>query len=82
MSMNVLDYLVAAIPETLIQPDERRDLESMPIASTCGEDCRVAIEVAAGFARLIRLAHGPFADQRVQPVGASAKDLCLLYICG
>lgn len=80
--MNVLDYLISALPETLIQPDERADLESMPIASTCGEDCRQAIEAAVPFAALIRKAHGPFAVKHVQPVGESVKNLCLLYICG
>lgn len=80
--MNVLDYLVATLPETLIQPDERADLESMPINCNCGEDCRMAIEAAAPLARLIRHAHGPFAVKHVQPLGASVKDLCLTYICG
>ena len=58
--MDVLKYISSKLPYYCLSADPERDaaLASMPLDSTCGDDCKAAIDAAAAFVDQIRKAHG------------------------
>lgn len=78
----IADKFDANFPGFKMPKADHADLASMPIDSTCGEDCVKAIEAASVYAEMLRSAHGPYSEQHILPIARSAKELCLTYICG
>lgn len=85
--MNVRQYLEQAFPRHRYEsPRQIGPLESMPLDSNCGDDCKKAIDRAKALDDLIAEGHGEYYEthhsNETQCISAIAADLCLLYICG
>lgn len=64
---------------------DSHDLHSMPLDSTCGDACKVAIDNAKALDDLIRDGHGPYYpnhNAETRAIANIAVNLCGLYICG
>ena len=84
--MNVREYFETAFPDqSYIDPTASADLESMPLDSTCGEACKIAIDRGKALDDLILEGHGPFYpnhSHETKAISQAVLGLCLLYICG
>jgi hypothetical protein len=84
--MNVYSYFSTVFGEALahdvIDSDQREDLESMPLDSNCGEDCKKAIDRAHEFSQSIYNAYGQWNEGHFHEVLNIAVKTCLVFICG
>lgn len=79
--MDVLCYFLIRFPGVTIDDSSLAGaLRSMPLNSTCGDDCRRAIDAGAALAAADKLAHGEHGHSRT--VALIAAGLCGTYICG
>ncbi len=80
----VLDLYLQAFT-TLPDETYRQALADMPLDSTCGDDCREAINSAAAFRSKVLMAWGPQGyGARVTPdaIALTALQVCGTFICG
>lgn len=84
--MNVRDYFENAFPNHAYdQVRDSLDLASMPLDSTCGDACKIAVDRAKALDDLILDGHGDFYpnhDAETCAIANIAVRLCGLYICG
>lgn len=58
------------------------DLESMPLDSHCGADCKAAVDAGAALAAQVRRAFGDDKPEHFQEIGEIVADVCGCFICG
>lgn len=82
--MNVFDYAVKSFqlqhPEA-VDADTRDAMESMPVESECGFDCKAAIDSAVCFINSIRKAHGDNSEDEATFIFMTFDIVCV-FICG
>jgi hypothetical protein len=81
---NVLELVKMTFPFYEVKRSDVRDLETMPLKSNCGDDCRAAVETGIPLVASILTAHDGdrLGKERATPVVDAIVKLCLLYICG
>lgn len=79
--MNVRQYFEQTFPG---YPDaeSKKDLESMPLDSPCGDDCRVAIDAGSILAQRVRMAYGHSRPAYISNIADVVVDVCGCYIRG
>lgn len=83
--MNVREYFERAFPGHVYeQRRDPADLESMPLDSTCGQDCKGAIDAATTFANHVRMIHGAAGKgaEQLCRIRNITVNLCGVMICG
>ena len=83
--MNVRDYFELSFPDHLgLHADEpmREALKSMPLDSTCGEDCKAAIDAASVFAHHVRRAYGDDKPDWILDIAFTASHTVQVFIRG
>lgn len=82
--MNVLEYfqkVLSASHLTGLAADEIESLESMPIDSNCGDDCKKALDACAGLINFVRQAFGDESAEEDEIVAATLSAV-MCFICG
>ena len=81
----VHDYFIEAFPRHRYSDDnDLKAMSSIPIESTCGDDCRRAIDQGMNMMAEVRSAHGQFpkATTFENQISEMVADVCCVYICG
>lgn len=81
--MNVREYFEQAFPgHTYEQSRDPQDLESIPLDSNCGKECRAVIDAATRLADHVRMADGRYGASYLKEIRNIAVHVCGVYICG
>jgi hypothetical protein len=83
--MTVRDYFEIAFHDYLgCHSDQsvRDALSSMPLDSTCGDDCKAAIDAGAVLQYHVRRGYGDDRPELIYPIAQAVADTCCVFICG
>lgn len=87
--MTVRQYFEATFPgHVYAELRDPTDLESMPLDSNCGDDCRKAIDASKRLLKHVAAAYGDRPDDHPrghalrQSIGAAVVEVLGCYICG
>lgn len=82
--ITVLDHFRATLPghdQLIADEDMTTNMSSMPLDSTCGDDCKAAIDAAGMLRTSIVRAFGPGSDLENDVVNAALQTVGC-FICG
>lgn len=83
--MNIRDYFEQAFHDYLgcHSDDETREtLKSMELDSTCGDDCRAAIDAGFLLQYHVRQAYGDDRPELIYPIAYAVAEACSVFIRG
>jgi hypothetical protein len=81
--MNVREYFEQAFPGHVYQrARDPKDLESMPLDSNCGSDCKACIDAGIKLADHVRMAFGSDYPDNLMHIRNVIVNVCGCYICG
>jgi hypothetical protein len=80
--MNVKQYLEKDFPNPRYGHGDEQALESMPLDSNCGSDCKKAIDAARKMRRSIEMAYGDDRPDYIIQLRDMTIDVCRIFITG
>lgn len=82
MPLSVLDRFRDTFPASPLPPETEHSLASMPLDSTCGDDCALAIVNASAVLSDINLAFGTFRPDLVNGLALITASVIQCFITG
>jgi len=79
---NVLEYFKAKLNSPGIDSGLNEAMESMPVDSVCGDDCKLAIDRAKAFLDSVRKAYGDTHPDYIESVNDITAEVLGCFICG
>lgn len=82
MTLSVLDRFRDTFPTSPLPPETEHNLASMPLDSTCGDDCALTIINASAVLTDIRTAYADFRPDLVNGLALITATVCQCFITG